>query len=61
MMMNFVLLTLSIMVAILLASALAFVVMLNTKVMKWYMKKMFKMTTSIMTDEDIVKVMEELV
>ena len=56
-MMNFVLLTLSIMVAILLASVLAFVVMLNTKVMKWYMNYIVKMMSRMeeLVDDQMYK------
>ena len=46
-MMDFVVLTISFTLAILLASGLACVVLLQPKVMKWYTKKMFKMTNDI--------------
>ena len=41
-MMDFIIMTVSFTVAILLASVLAFVIMMQPKVMKWYMKLMFK-------------------
>jgi type IV secretory pathway component VirB8 len=46
-MMEFVILTLSFTVAILLASALSVVIMLNSKVTKWYMKKINNMTAKM--------------
>lgn len=41
--MEFIMLTASITVAILLASVLSVCIMLNKKVVNWYMKRMFKM------------------
>ena len=49
-MMNFLLMTLSFTVAILLASFIACVCVMNKKVMKWYMKKVMGLTEEI-TDE----------
>ncbi len=46
-MLNFIILTISIMVAILLASALACVIMLQPKVMKWYLRYVMKMSEDI--------------
>ena len=43
-MMEFIMLTLSITVAILLAGALSMFIMLSKPVMKWYMKKVYKFT-----------------
>lgn len=42
-MMDFIMLTVSITVSILLASVLSVCIMLNKKVVNWYMKRMFKM------------------
>lgn len=44
---NFIVLTLSIAVALLLVYGAAFVVMLNPKVMKWYCKKTMKMMEDV--------------
>lgn len=49
-MMNFILMTISFAIAILLASALACAIMLQPKVMKWYTKYVMKMSEKI-TDE----------
>ena len=46
-MMDFIVMTLSFTTAMLLASALVFVLMLNKKVMKWYVKYVNKMTVEI--------------
>ena len=46
-MMEFVVLTVAIMLAILLASFVACVIMFQPKVTKWYLKKVFKMTNEI--------------
>lgn len=46
-MMEFVIMTLSFTVGILLASGLALLIMLNPKVMKGYMKYMFKMMNNM--------------
>lgn len=54
-MMEFIIMTGSFTVAILLASVIAFVLMLQPKVVKWYMKYMFKMMENInqITDDVI--------
>ncbi len=46
-MMEFVMLTICFTVAILLASVLSVVIMLNPKVMKWYMKKVNDVTAKL--------------
>lgn len=53
-MMEFIMMTISFAVGILLAMVLAFMVMLNPKVMKWYMKVVMK------SMKDMEKVAEEL-
>lgn len=53
-MMEFIMMTLSFTVGILLAMVLGFMVMLNPKVMKWYMKFVMK------SMKDMEKVAEEL-
>lgn len=49
-MLNFIILTISIMVAILLASALACFIMLQPKVLKWYLRYVQKLTEEIIDD-----------
>lgn len=49
-MLNFIILTISITVAILLASALACFIMLQPKVMKWYLRYVMKMSESIVNE-----------
>lgn len=49
-MMEFIMLTLSITVAILLAGALSMFIMLSKPVMKWYMKKVYKLTMNNVED-----------
>ena len=49
-MMEFIMLTLSITVAILLAGALSMFIMLSKPVMKWYTKKVYKLTMNIFED-----------
>lgn len=49
-MMNFILMTLSFTVAILLASGIAVVLMLQPKVMKWYLDKVYKATFNAMSN-----------
>lgn len=55
-MMNFVVLTLSVTVGILLASSLSIAVLMNKKVLKWYMNKVQKITEEMIKaqfeDED---------
>jgi type IV secretory pathway component VirB8 len=46
-MMEFVIMTLSFTVAILLASVLSVAIMLNSKVLSWYMKKVNKVTNKM--------------
>lgn len=58
-MMNFVLLTLSITVAILLASGLALAVMFNKHVLKWYMNKVQKLTEEMLKDQFKIDLDEE--
>ena len=58
-MMEFVILTLSFTVAILLASVLGVVIMLNPKVVKWYMKKVNDVTM-LLFDESFAADKEEL-
>ena len=55
-MMDFVLMTLSFTVAILLASVISVFVVLNTKVMKWYVKKTKKVTMELFDEsfDDLV-------
>lgn len=53
-MLDFIMMTLSFVVGILLATGLAFVVMLNPKVMKWYMKAVVKYM------KDMEKIAEDL-
>lgn len=47
-MFDFIVLTASFTVAILLASLIACVIVMSKPVMKWYMKRMYKMTNDIM-------------
>ena len=47
-MFEFIVLTASFTVAILLASLIACVIVMSKPVMKWYMKRMYKMTNDIM-------------
>lgn len=49
-MMNFIVMTLSFTVAILLASGLAIMFVLNKKVLKWYMKKVNKITMEVLEE-----------
>lgn len=49
-MLNFIILTISITVAILLAGVLACVIMFQPAVMKWYLKHTMKMTEAIIED-----------
>ena len=49
-MLNFIIMTISFTVAILLASGLGMVITLNPKVMKWYMKKANKMTMEVLEE-----------
>lgn len=49
-MLNFIILTISIMVAILLASALTCFVMFQPKVFKWYLRYVQKLTEEIIDD-----------
>lgn len=49
-MMDFVVMTLSFTVAMLLASTLACIIVLNKKVMKWYLKKVNKITMDVFED-----------
>lgn len=51
-MLAFIVLTLSLTVAILLASVMAFAVMLNPKVIKWYTKRMMKYVNDLDTIYD---------
>ena len=53
-MMNFILMTLSFTVAILLASLFSVLIILNTKVMKWYINKVQKITMEVFEDLDYV-------
>lgn len=46
-MLNFILMTLSFTVALLVASGVVFVIMLQPKVIEWYMNKAFKMMNKI--------------
>lgn len=57
-MMEFIVMTLSITVAILLASGLAVIIMLNKKVMNWYLNKVYKATFT--TFESLEGKIEEL-
>lgn len=52
--MNFILMTLSFTVAILLASLFSVLIILNTKVMKWYINKVQKITMEVFEDLDYV-------
>ena len=54
MMMYFVVVTLAVMVGTLLASGLAICIALNTKVLKWYMKKVSKIST-VVVEESLEK------
>lgn len=56
-MMEFIMMTLSFTVGILLASVLAFVIMLQPKVMKWYTKLMMKTMNNMaeITEEVMLK------
>lgn len=56
-MMDFIIMTLSFTVAILLASGIALVAMCNKKVLKWYMKKVNKMTMDLF--EESVETIDE--
>lgn len=56
--MTFIMMTLSFTVAILLASFVALVVMLQPKVVKWYVKKTMEMATRMA--EDIEKEFEKM-
>lgn len=58
-MFNFVVLTLSITVAMLLASGLAVAVMLNKHVLKWYMNKVQKITEEMLKDQFKIDLDEE--
>lgn len=49
-MMEFIIMTLSFTVAIVLASVLGVVIMLNPKVLNWYMKKVNKMTEKMFNE-----------
>lgn len=49
-MMDFIIMTLSFTVAILLASGIALAAMCSKKVMKWYMKKVNKMTMDLLEE-----------
>lgn len=49
-MLNFILMTVSIAIAILLASVVACIVMLNPKVLKWYLRYVQKVTENIIDD-----------
>lgn len=49
-MLNFIILTISITVAILLASALACFIVLQPKVMKWYLRYVMKMSEDIVNE-----------
>lgn len=51
-MMEFVVLTASFTLAILLASVFACMIVMSKPVMKWYMKRTFKITNKIMEDLD---------
>ena len=54
-MMNLIILTICITVAILMASALACVIMLQPKVIKWYLKHVMKVTNEIVEMDDLLK------
>ena len=49
-MMEFIIMTLSFTVAILLASGLCVAIMLNSKVLGWYMKKVNKVTSKMINE-----------
>ncbi len=49
-MMEFIIMTLSFTVAIMLASVLSVAIMLNSKVLGWYMKKVNKITNKIINE-----------
>ena len=49
-MMEFIIMALSFTVAIMLASVLSVAIMLNSKVLGWYMKKVNKITNQIIND-----------
>lgn len=49
-MLNFILMTVSIAIAILLASVVACIVMLNPKVLKWYLRYVQKVAENIIND-----------
>ena len=50
-MMNFVLLVVAIAVGILLASVLSVAVLMNKRVLKWYMRKVTKITEELIKDQ----------